>query len=212
MLDICSGIRQRKLKIKWDIRAHVNTIDAEMLCELKKSGCELICYGIESGNNEILKRMKKGITKEKAAEVIGLTKKAGIRTLAYFMLGFPAETREQMRETIDFSKKLDPDFCHYAILVPFPCTAVYEEGLARGIFKKDFWREFAANPTAHFKPPVWVEKVPEHEMRELLEKAYKEFYFRPVYLMRRLLAVRSWGDFLRKTQTGLRLFHQQGAK
>jgi radical SAM superfamily enzyme YgiQ (UPF0313 family) len=208
VLDICGEIRRRNLRLRWDIRAHINTIDAEMLRALKASGCDLICYGIESGSDEILKRMKKGITREKAVEVVGMTRKIGIRTLLYFMLGFPGESREQMLETIEFAKVLEPDFCHFAILVPFPRTAVYEEGMAQKMFKGDPWREFAEHPARNFKPPFWVERVPEEEMRALLDRAYRAFYWRPSYLLKRLLALRSWNDFCQKAKTAAHLLRK----
>ena len=208
VLDICGEIRRRNLRLRWDIRAHINTIDAEMLRALKASGCDLICYGIESGSDEILKRMKKGITREKAVEVVGMTRKIGIRTLLYFMLGFPGESREQMLETIEFAKVLEPDFCHFAILVPFPRTAIYEEGMAQKMFKGDPWREFAEHPARNFKPPFWVERVPEEEMRALLDRAYRAFYWRPSYLLKRLLALRSWNDFCQKAKTAAHLLRK----
>jgi len=104
-LAICREITRRKLRMGWDIRAHINTIDADLLAALKKSNCKLISYGIESGNNEVLKRLQKGITKEKAMEIVNLTKKTGIQTLVYFMIGCPGETQEQILETIEFAKR-----------------------------------------------------------------------------------------------------------
>lgn len=208
VLDICRAIQSRNIRVSWDIRAHVNTLDKEMLEALKQSGCQLICFGIESGNDEILKKIKKGIVKEKAAEIFRLTKKTGIKTLAYFMLGFPGESREQMLETIDFAKRLDPDFCHFAILMPFPGSAIYEEGLSKKIFPHDVWRRFAAEPRPEFKSPLWVEHVSRREMWDLLEKAYREFYFRPGYLVNRLKELRSLGDLGRKLQTAFHLFQK----
>lgn len=203
VLDICDEIRQRRLSITWDIRAHVNTVDSEMLKRLKQSGCTLICYGVESGVDAVLKRIRKGITSEKAAEVFSMTRKAGIQTLAYFMIGLPNETRQQMLETIEFAKKIQPDYCHFAILVPFPATPVYTEGLSCGVLSGDYWREFAKVPALEFKPELWVENVSRADMESLLLKAYKEFYMRFSYVVKMMLEIRSLGEFKRKLQSGL---------
>lgn len=199
---VCAEIKKRGLKINFDIRAHIGTVDLEMLKALKGSGCRLICYGVESGNNEILKKLKKGITKEKAIEVFGLTRRAGIKTLAYFMFGSPGETREQMLETISFAKRLNPDFCHFTILVPFPCTPIYAEGLEKGTLTRDYWLDFARNPTVDFKPGMWTENVSAQDLKALLIKAYREFYLRPSYIMKRFLEIRSLNDLKRKFRSG----------
>jgi radical SAM superfamily enzyme YgiQ (UPF0313 family) len=206
---ICNEIINRRLKISWDIRAHINTIDPDLLKALKKSNCKLICYGIESGNNEVLKRLRKGITRERATEVFGLTRKAGIQTLAYFMLGCPGETRDQMLETINFAKKINPDFCHFSILIPFPHTPIYTEGLEKGKYPCDYWLKFARKPTVDFKPKFWVENVPEEEMRALLVKAYREFYLRPSYIIKKIFEVRSFNELGRKVKSGLYLIRDK---
>jgi len=203
VFDICDEIRRRNLNISWDIRAHINTVDFEMLKQLKKSGCTLICYGVESGTDEMLKRIRKGVTRKKAAEVFSMTKKIGIQTLAYFMIGLPNETRKQMLETIEFARKINPDYCHFAILVPFPATPVYAEGMASGVLSNDYWMEFAKTPTEVFKPELWIENVSRVDMELLLLKAYKEFYMRPIYIARRIFEIRSFSEFKRKLQSGL---------
>lgn len=206
VFDICDQIKHRRLKMSWDIRAHINTVDLQILRRLKESGCILICYGVESGTDAMLKTIRKGITREKAIEVFSLTRKAGIQTLAYFMIGLPGETREQMLETIGFAKKIKPDYCHFAIFVPFPATPVYDDGLAGGVLPKDYWLEFAKFPTAAFKPELWIENVSRPDLELLLLKAYNEFYMRPSYIAKRILEIRSFGEFKRKLQSGLCLF------
>ena len=90
----------------------MDNVDEEMLFKLRKAGCERIHYGVEAGTDRILKVLKKGITLEQVREVFRLTRKAGISTLAYFMIGSPNETREDIVETIKLAKELDPDFAH----------------------------------------------------------------------------------------------------
>ena len=205
VLDICEEIIERKLDIGWDFRARVDTVDEELLVELKEAHCERIHYGVEAGTDKILKVLRKGITLEQAREVFRLTREVGISTLAYFMVGSPTETREDVMQTIEFAKELDPDFVHITIFTPFPATALHKQGLEEGVLKGDFWREFAANPTEGFQPQYWEDILSREELLELVVRAYKEFYTRPGYIISRLLKVRSWGEFGRKVKAGIKV-------
>ena len=134
-----------------------------------------------------------------------MTKEAGIDILAYFMIGSPTETRDEILNTIKYAKKLKPDYCHFSITTPFPATPLYAMGLEQGIFKKDYWKEFASNPTKDFAPELWEENLNREELVELLEYAYKSFYTRPGYVFKKVLKVRSFDEFKRKAKAGLRL-------
>ena len=114
-----------------------------------------------------------------------------------------------MLETIDFAKKLNPDFCHFAIFQPFPSTAIYAEGLKEGKYSYDYWLKFARKPQRDFQPELWIENVPEEEMRALVAKAYREFYLRPSYITKKLLQVRSFDELARKMRTGLYLIRDK---
>jgi radical SAM superfamily enzyme YgiQ (UPF0313 family) len=205
-LAVCDEIIKRKLDIGWDIRARVDCVDEELLKRLKAAHCERIHYGVEAGTEKILKVLKKGITLDRVRETVSMTKKLGIETLAYFMIGAPTETRDDIMQTIDFALKLNPDFAHITILCPFPATEIYSQGLEDGVFTKDHWREFAINPTADFKPPYWNENFTDQELQELLIFAYKKFYTRPTYIIKKMLKVRSLHEFKRKAKAGLKVF------
>jgi radical SAM superfamily enzyme YgiQ (UPF0313 family) len=202
VVDICNEIKKRELDILWDVRARVNTVDYELLKLMKSAGCTRIHYGVESGNPEILKVINKGITMEQAEKAFEATKKAGIETLAYFMFGNPRETKETMLETIRFAKKLNPNYCHFSILIPMPATPVYEMGIKEGRLT-DKWKDFAEKPTRNFKPEFWVEKIPLEEQKDMLRRAYKEFYLRPSYVIKSFFRIRSFGEFIRKAKAGL---------
>jgi anaerobic magnesium-protoporphyrin IX monomethyl ester cyclase len=205
VMDICNLILKRGLNIIWDIRTRVDIVDREMLESLKAAGCGRIHYGIESADPEILKVLQKGVTLPQVESAFKMTKEAGISTLAYFMFGSPTETREQMLNTINFAKRLDPDYCHFSVLTPFPATPIYLMGLEKGIFK-DYWREFATNPTKDFKPKPWEENLSQDELAQLLKYAYRSFYIRPRYVLKQMLKVRSASEFMRKAKAGLKVF------
>jgi len=205
VLDICDEILARKLDIGFDVRARLDTVDREMLIKMKRAGCERVHYGVESGNEEILKILNKGITIEQAQRIFKITKKIGIDRLAYFMIGNPRETKRTIMQSIDLAIKLDPDYVHFSITTPFPATGLYFMGLREGIIKKDYWQEFAENPTRDFIPPLWEENLNRKELLEMASLAYKRFYTRPSYVAKRLLKVRSLGELKRKLRAGLKV-------
>lgn len=205
VLDICDEIIRRKLDIGWDIRARVDNVDDEMLKKLRRANCERIHYGVEAGTEKILKVLRKGISLEEVERVFQMTKENGISTLAYFMIGSPTETREDILQTIEFARKLEPDFVHITIFTPFPATELYSRGLQIGILRSDYWREFALNPTWGFEPEYWEENLSREELFALLRSAYKAFYLRPGYIARELLKVKSVAELQRKVKAGLKV-------
>jgi anaerobic magnesium-protoporphyrin IX monomethyl ester cyclase len=205
VLDICSEIRGRGLDVGWDVRARVDTVDAELLSAMRSAGCERIHFGVESGNEAVLSNLCKGITLPQAREAFRLAKAAGIGTLAYFMIGSPGETARTVEDTIRFAMELDPDYAHFTLTTPFPGTDLYREGLESGLLKNDAWLSFARDPGAGFVPPLWEEGLKRDELKSLLSSAYKRFYLRPGYAARELSRVRSGGELLRKAKAGLKV-------
>ena len=206
VMEVCDEIIRRRLDIGWDIRARVDCVDAPMLERLRRAHCERIHYGVEAGTEKILAVLNKGITLDQVRETFAATKKLGIETLGYFMIGAPSETRDDIMRAIDFALSLRADFVHITILCPFPNTEIYARGLSQGIFPRDYWREFARDPRPGFTPPFWNENFSDEELQELLRYAYRKFYTRPSYILNKLSEVRSWGEFRRKARAGLKIF------
>jgi radical SAM superfamily enzyme YgiQ (UPF0313 family) len=203
VLAICEEVLQRRLEIRWDIRTRVDLVDEEMLRMLKKAGCMAIHYGVEAGNDKILRVIKKGFTVDKVREVFKLTRRLGIETLAYFMIGLPSEEARDIQDTFDLARELRPDYAHLTIFSPYPGTELYHLGLERGIIKTDIWREFASRPQEGFRIPVWEENFTRDELYEMIVRFYKMFYLKPAYLFSRLRKVRSASELVRKARAGL---------
>ncbi|MFQ5647469.1 MAG: B12-binding domain-containing radical SAM protein, partial [bacterium] len=209
VVAICRGILERKWEISWDIRARVTTVDLELLKLMKKAGCQGIHYGIEAGTEKILRVLQKGITIKQATEVFKMTKRLGIKTLGYFMIGSPTETAQDIEETFRVARRLNPDFIHLTIFTPFPGTQIYFDGLKQGVLSRDIWKEFARNPSPDFIPPHWGEMFTRQELQKMLISGYKGFYGRPGYIIKELLKVKSLSDLRRKARAGLKvLFHK----
>jgi len=205
VIDICDEIIKRRLKFSWDIRARVDTVNKEMLKKLKQAGCARIHYGVESGTEKILKVLNKGIHLDQIKEVFDLTKKAGISTFAYFIIGCPTETKEDILQTIKFAKKLNTDFVQITLLTPFPATKIYNDALEQGIIKKDYWLEFAQNPQSNFKTKYWTEELSNQELFKLINYAYKQFYLRPSFILKTIKEISSLKDFIRKARAGFKI-------
>jgi radical SAM superfamily enzyme YgiQ (UPF0313 family) len=209
VLDICDEIVRRKLDIGWDVRAHINTISEDMLDRMKDAGCTGIHYGVESGTERLLKLLNKGLQKQRVKEVFKWTKQRGIATLAYFMIGLPTETKEDIHETFHFIRELDSDYLHLGVFTPFPATQLYNDGLASGIIKRDYWKEFAKEPTKDFVPPHWGEIFTKEELDEIVLDGYKSFYLRPRYILKTLLKLKSASELKKKAKAGFSLIRWQ---
>jgi anaerobic magnesium-protoporphyrin IX monomethyl ester cyclase len=206
VVKICKEILRRKIKVNWDVRARVNTVDYPLLKLMKKAGCVRIHYGVESGSQRVLNVLRKGITIQQVKKAFKYSRKLGITTLGYFIIGSPTETRKEIMRSIRFAKELKADFVHFAVMTPFPATELYRLGLQNGVLKNDFWREFAKNPTEDFVPQHWEENFTKDELVEMMKFAYKSFYLRPDYIIKRLFKVRSVYEILKKGKVALRLF------
>lgn len=211
VIDICNEIVKRKLDIGWDMRSRVDTVDEEVIRHLKMAGCQGIHYGVEAGTEKILKVLNKGITLDQVKKTFNFTKRYRIPILAYYMVGNPTETKEDIYETFRVMRMLNSDYAHITIFTPFPGTDIYLDGLRKGVFKKDYWREFSKNPTPDFVAPHWDEVFTREELNVLLVKGYKSFYMRPLYALKKTMAIRSFSEFKRKITAGLKVaFMKQG--
>jgi anaerobic magnesium-protoporphyrin IX monomethyl ester cyclase len=205
VVDICNLILDKQLQLKWDIRARVNTVDEELLILMKSAGCTRIHYGVEAGTKKILTVLRKGITLEQVETAFKLTKKAGIETAGYFMIGSPTETMADIKETIKLAKRMFPDFVHFTVLTPFPATDLYFKGLNENIIKEDYWQKFSKNPQPDFKPPIWDENFTRDELFKILIDAYGQYYLNPKYILRRLKELRSWSALKNNIKAGFKL-------
>tara|TARA_B100000686_G_scaffold354960_1_gene468519 strand:+ start:6809 stop:8278 length:1470 start_codon:yes stop_codon:yes gene_type:complete len=210
--EMCDEILSRGIDVTWDIRAHVNTLDGGLLRAMKRAGCDRIHYGVESGNDRMLKVIKKNMNVRKVREIFKETRKAGIEALAYFIIGQQTETLSDIQDSIDLAKDIQPDYCHFTIFCPYPATEIYETGLSRGVIKQDVWREFSKSPRPGFELPVWEEIFTRRELYELIVKCYKSFYTRPSYMMKRMLSIRSFGELKRKTKAGMDILRMSSSE
>lgn len=199
--EICRLIFKKKLKFTWTCLGRVNKADGEMFRLMKKAGCWQISYGIESGNEEILKSLNKGITKKMVEEAVGETTRVGIQALGFFILGLPGETEKTMQETIDFAKSLPLSVANFTIATPYPGTKLWQEAKKRSFLKNVAYDRLLVNLPNH------LYYVPEglnaQTVQAYEKKAYREFYRQPKFLLRQLGQIRGLSDLNRKIKAFL---------
>lgn len=140
---ICNEIENRDLRITWNCNGRVDRVNKEMLERMKKAGCIYISYGIESGSQEILDFTRKNITLEQIRSAVKLTKESGLRVGGYFMMGFPPETEEHIKKTVELIKELDLDWVsELSILVPYPGTEIYNDMKREGLIIREDWDNY----------------------------------------------------------------------
>lgn len=205
VLAICREIRRRNLDMPWDVRVRLDRLDPDLLSEMRRAGCCRLHLGVESGSQRLLQQMRKHINLGDVQQVFDAARRAGIETLAYFMLGFPGETAAEIGQSIDWAVRLNADYAQFAIVIPFPDTTLYADWRAAHGNRTDPWAEFAAAPTSGFRPPYCQQTLPEPELQHLLQVAYRRFYGRPAYVIRHLRRIRSWSNLVAAGLAGWRI-------
>lgn len=199
-------LREKELKISWGFRSRIDPITPELVSEIKQSGCRRIQFGIESGVDKTLQRLKKGISTLQIREVVKLCHDAGIETVGNFIIGCPGETREDILKTLRFSTSIGLTYAQYNILSSIPMTEVYLEGLRRGVYTRDFWKDFAGNPLKNrkrFRLEYWTEYLSEKELNRLSKYAYQKFYLRPEKIWYRIKKMNNYQELKNTIKGGL---------
>ena len=157
----------------------------ELLKYLRKAGCYRLRLGVESGDPDILKSMNKNITLPNVELAFKRCHEIGIQTFAYFMVGYLGENQNTFENTIKFAIKLNPNYAMFTVATPYPKTKLYQESFRADIIPSDYWKGFIGGETSERIPCL----VPEAE--DFVKKAYRRFYFRPQYIMKSLVNLRS---------------------
>lgn len=179
--EICEEITRRKLDISWACSSRANLVTKDLIYKMKKAGCHLIFFGIESGSQRILKLMKKDETPNQMIRAVKVTKDAGIETLGSFILGYPDETRSDLLGTIEFAKKIGIDFAEFSIATPYPGTELFETAMKKKLLLTKEWSLYTAA-----KPVMNPKYYSIKELNRLFFNAYKSFYTSPHVLIHHL--------------------------
>ncbi len=179
---ICDGLIEQKIKIGWETPNGVRAdcLNLNLLEKMKKSGCHSVFFGVESGDQQILNNVIcKSLDLNRVVEVAKICKDIGLKTGAFYIIGFPGEKKENMQKTVDFALKLKRDFdvgMHLFNATPSYGTRLYEECKAKGYIPQDLsWNSFAVARQAKGMPLISTEDFTSEEVKEIAAKALAEY-------------------------------------
>lgn len=194
------GVLKRKIKVLFSFPNGVRAdfISRDILKALKDFGTYSIAIGVESGNQNILDMIQKGIKLEQIENAFRLAKEIKLETWGFFLLGLPGEDGKTMSDTIDFAIKLDPDIAKFHVLKPFPKSAVYEQLKAQGLIIDENYVHYGI----HTKPVHRLPTVSQEELLQWQQKAYRRFYMRPSKILKEIMRLKSWNRMKLNIVTG----------
>lgn len=204
-METCELLAALGLDIDFKISARVDLPDLEMYQALKRSGCSRVNFGVESSAQNYLNYLDKGITPEQSATAFVLAHQAGLQGMAYMIVGFPHQSKEEMYAELTFLQRIRADFATFAVLSPYPKTALYSRLLKEGTISRDFWQDFAENPQPGFVMPIVSQKYSREELRRTQVRLTQRFYFNPQFLCRALLSIRNLSQAQNYAQMALNL-------
>jgi anaerobic magnesium-protoporphyrin IX monomethyl ester cyclase len=179
MRELFELLAAKKISFPWTCMSRINTVDRDTLEFMRKNGCWHVSFGIESGNEDILRRIKKNISMEQVHRVVGWCRELGLRTKGFFIIGHPGETAETMEQTIQFGIDLPLDDVVVTINTPIPGSQQHAEAQQYGVLDETDWAKF------NYWCPVFVPFGLTQEMLLAKQKEfYRRFYLRPRILWR----------------------------
>jgi radical SAM superfamily enzyme YgiQ (UPF0313 family) len=186
VFDFCKKWKERGLKIIWGCSARVNTVSGEMLSAMKEIGCVQLDFGVESGNDSILRTLHKGQNKKMILDAFELIHKYKLKAAACFIIGNPGETEAQMLETLAVAKKIKPNFSIFSILTPLPGSPLYNMAIKKGWINENESFDMRWS-IRHSDMPVMGIEVPPQRLLQLRKHMEDRFlytnyfhYFKPL--------------------------------
>ena len=176
VIGLCNLMIEQKINLRWTCNSRVDYVDEEMLTLMAQAGCWLISWGLESGNEQILKHARKGAYPEKAANSLTIARKVGIKNWGYFIIGLPGETETTIKETIAFSKKLPVDIALFHVAAPYPGTPFFFEVVKNGWFRPGTrWEQVDMDKGTVLDYP----DLPAERLLYWQKEAFRQWAFRP---------------------------------
>jgi radical SAM superfamily enzyme YgiQ (UPF0313 family) len=206
MKEFLDLLIKENLDLCWSCYAAVNTVDENLLKLMRKAGCWNIFYGYETAIDDLAKNIqtnKKNRDFEKMKQVARWTKEAGIEVRASFLIGLPGETPELAKKTIQNAIDLDPDYAQFTLVCPYPGTKLAKE------IGEGKWGKFVSHNLEEYQ--CWnVTWLPDgyksvEELKNMERYAFRKFYLRPGYIIKRIMKIRSFEDVKRYIKGGTAL-------
>jgi radical SAM superfamily enzyme YgiQ (UPF0313 family) len=199
VVELCRRIVEAGLDIRWGCNSRVDTFDDERAQWMRRAGCWVVAFGIESGSQVMLDKMKKGARVEQAREAVAIGRRHGLRTHAFYIIGLPWETEETLEETFRLARELDTDFFDFNIAFPLPGTEYYEIASREGLIE-----EPALAKSGYAQAAARSFDLSREELDRRRRQALLRLYFRPRYVARTLVRAGSPRRLFRYSRAAFR--------
>ena len=191
--EICDEIKNRNIGIPWDCQTRVDQVTKELLVKMRDAKCQQVFFGVESGCQKILDAVHKKTTVEQNEKAIKLAKDTGLFVTISAIVGYPGETRETIKQTLDFIRKVKPDDAYLCVAAPFPGTELRKVVEEKGYKTSSDW-QFYDTITPVFENP----ELPPDEIRKIRKTFYNNFYS-PSYILRQSLKKNAYSRMMART-------------
>ncbi len=212
VLSFCNLLESKGLKIKWICNARVNTVDLEILKRIKECGCVRVDFGVESGDQEVINNIRKGITLEQVTNAFRMSRSVGLKTMGFFMVGNPLDSKETIDKTLNFIGHLDVDYPTFSLSTPYPGTELFQMAKQKGFIRHENWEEYTTTRRDVQNLPVMrTEKLDYDNVLALYKYALKglirmRFKKAPItFVASELKKIHSFNDFTKIVKKGFRL-------
>lgn len=202
---LCEAMAAMPNTPTWYGLSRVDAMDFELASIMRRANCRMVAFGIESGSPDVLKKIGKKISIDQSVQAVDACRRAGLRTMCTFIVGFPFDTRETMQMTLNAAVRIGPTIALFFPLTPYPGTEVYDKFLDSSLIPGDVasWNHYiVTSDTAGISVNP---NFSGQELQGIVAQWNKKYYFRPAQIMRMLRSVSSFEDFLRLARGGLYL-------
>ncbi len=175
---ISENIKKENMDIRWTASSRVNTFSKEVAKSMKKGGCHTVYFGIESGSQKTLDFIRKGITLQQSLKAVKNAHDADLVSLGSFIIGFPDESKDDVKKTIKFSKKVGVNIAQFTVATPYPGTRLWDVALKRNLITSFDWRKYTT-----LTPIMKLKNFTLEQIMRWLRKAYVSFYLRPKFFL-----------------------------
>ena len=190
---ICKGIIDKNIKISWSCNARPEIQDSSILKLMKQAGCRMMCVGFESGDDEMLKSLKKGITSDRMRNFAVLARKAGISVHGCFVIGAPGETEESVSRTIKFATQVPIDTVQFSGLCAYPGTEFYKWCKGNNYIAAKDWKDWVDEKKEQ-RAIIDYPQLSCSAMNKAVDRALYSFYLRPSYIFSQIMRPKSFHD------------------
>lgn len=186
VLEFCEELERRRIKIGWSVITRIDLLDDQMLKVMKKAGCDHVRVGVESGSDRVLTAIKKGITTDDVRAGARLLKRHGLYWSAYFMIGLPYETEEDINSTIALMKEIAPSYSTLSVFTPYPGTELFDYAVEAGLADHDMdWSKSSHHSPYNYYTPN-IDRARFEQLLTAAEEAFDRQNRRPGALVAKL--------------------------